>query len=481
MDKPNFLIIMSDEHDPQISSPYGHTFVETPNMQRLADSGATFDNAYCNSPICVPSRASFMTGKHLHRIGVWDNSVPLSSDEPTWAHRLNKEGYETALCGKMHFVGPDQMHGFSRRIMDDIHGMGGIGSNLPNWTDGGFAKTRGDEGGLRRRLAEDPGPGDHEHQQYDDEVVMRSIQYLAEPARKEKPWALVSSIFTPHFPFTARPEYYHKYAKDHADLPDIPEGHLESLHEENRRLRHHFEVLGIPDEQIRKARAAYYGLVDFCDDKIGDILDALDAYGLADNTVVIYTADHGEMLGDHGMWYKCTFYERSSRVPLIVRWPGVTKPGQRYKQVTSLLDVVQTMLDATGADNEFTDGDSLLPLMSGETSESEGMAICEYYAHGSSTPRRMVRRGNYKLNHYHGQPPELFNLEKDPNELMDISGDPDCATLVSELTEIALDGWDGESIHHDIIQSQQQRLLIAAAMESSGDQWGPPWRNGNYG
>ncbi len=130
MSKPNFLIIMSDEHDPGVSSPYGHPFVRTPHMQRFADSAAVFENAYCNSPLCVPSRASFMTGKHLHRVQVWDNTVPLGSDQPTWAHRMNNAGYETCLAGKMHFIGPDQLHGFTRRIVPDIHGMGGGGVNL---------------------------------------------------------------------------------------------------------------------------------------------------------------------------------------------------------------------------------------------------------------------------------------------------------------------------------------------------------------
>src|SRR5579885_1756566 len=162
---------MSDEHAPQVSSPYGHPFIHTPAMQRLADHGTVFENAYCNSPLCVPSRASFMTGKHLYRIGVWDNGVPLASDEPTWAHRLNALGYDTALAGKMHFVGLDQRHGFQERLVEDVHGSGRMRG--PSWDDG--VK---DGGAAMWKRIEEAGPGDSTYQQYDDEVVARSAEYI---------------------------------------------------------------------------------------------------------------------------------------------------------------------------------------------------------------------------------------------------------------------------------------------------------------
>lgn len=178
--RPNFLIVMSDEHAPQVSSPYGHPFIQTPNLQRLADQGVVFENSYCNSPLCVPSRASFMTGRHLYQIGVWDNGVPLASDEPTWAHRLNALGYDTALSGKMHFVGPDQHHGFTERLLEDVHGSGRIAG--PDWTVG--VRDGGEK--MRRRI-EEAGPGDSNYQRYDEEAVARSIAYLQDPARRNVP------------------------------------------------------------------------------------------------------------------------------------------------------------------------------------------------------------------------------------------------------------------------------------------------------
>ena len=474
MTRANLLIIMSDEHDPMVSTPYGHPFVRTPNMQRLADAGAVFANAYCNAPLCVPSRASFMTGKHLFRTQVWDNASPLGTEEPTWAHRLNAVGYETCLAGKMHFIGPDQMHGFTHRIMSDIHGMGQISTNLPDWSTGTPAGGRR----MRDRLMVEPGVGDYEHMQYDEEVTRQCLRYLSEPERHDRPWALCASIFTPHFPFIVRPDYYHYYYPKYADLPLIPAGHLESQHPQIKNLRRYFDCDNVPGEQVRKARAAYYGLVEFADERIGALLDALEANGLAEDTVVAYVADHGESLGQHGLWYKCTFYEPSSRMPLIIRWPGSVRAGSRYTRVTSLLDVVATMLDIADADAAFTDGTSLLPLLTGDAQDGGGMAIAEYEGHGVTTAGRMVRRGPYKLNHYHGERSELYDLEADPNEFEDLIDKPQHAAMVRQLTEIALDGWDGQAIYDSVIRSQKERMITAKGLEGP---WSPPWRHGKYG
>ncbi|MDP6349237.1 MAG: sulfatase-like hydrolase/transferase [Chloroflexota bacterium] len=471
MARPNFLIFMTDEHDPGVSSPYGHPFMETPAMQRMADAGAVFENAYCNSPLCVPSRSSFMTGKHLHRIRVWNNSMSLGSDQPTWAHRMRAAGYETCLAGKMHFVGPDQMHGFDRRIVPEIHGLGGGDFGLTDWDVGRMKPNT-------IRLHDDPGPGPHPHMDHDDEVVRQSTAFLSEPERQEKPWVLCSSIFTPHYPFIARPEYYYNYYPEHADLPDIPEGHLEDQHPQSKRLREYFSCNGVPEEQVRKARAAYYGLVEFADSCIGHILDSLESNGLADNTVVIYVADHGEMNGEHGMWFKCSFYEQASRIPLIIYWPGVTEAGSRFDQVTSLLDVVQTMLDIGEADATGTDGISLQPLLRGDDEDAEGIAFCEYEAHGTDRAERMVRRGRYKLNYYHGEPPELFDLEDDPGEMNDLAADPASAGIVQELTALVLDGWDPDAIEADVRHRQDEIKIVVDGMD--GKPWGPSWRRGRF-
>jgi choline-sulfatase len=472
---PNLLVIMSDQHDPGISTPYGHPFIRTPHQQRLADEGAVFENAYCNSPLCVPSRASFMTGRHLHHTGVWDNQVPLATDAPTWAHRLNSAGYETCLDGKMHFVGPDQLHGFTRRIMPDIHGRGGNWKMMANWTSDVESPLKGDS--ALPSAAIEAHAGEHPHMHYDEEVARKAETYLSEPARHEQPWALCASLFTPHFPFVVREPYFSNYYPEHTQLPDLPDGDIEGLHPQNRRFRDFWLRGDLPEDEILRSRGAYYGLVEFCDHQIGRILDALEQHGLADNTIVAYVSDHGEMLGEHGLWFKRSFYEQSSRVPLMVRWPGVVEVGSRYERATSLIDLVATMLDVADADREHTDGESLAPLLRGKEEDGEGLAIVEFEGAGTVTPARMIRRGRYKLNYYHGEPTELFDLEADPGEYSDLAEDEVHAGVVAELTQIALTDWDPARITERVLESQQQRRIVAEAM---GGPWSPTWRNGKY-
>tara|TARA_Y100000590_G_scaffold56726_1_gene59578 strand:+ start:1388 stop:2809 length:1422 start_codon:yes stop_codon:yes gene_type:complete len=471
-EQPNILIIMTDEHDPGVSSPYGHDFVRTPNMQRLADEGSVFESAYCNAPICAASRASFMTGQHVYRTEVWDNEASLRTDAVTWAHRLTAVGYETCLAGKMHFVGADQFHGFDRRIVPEIHGRGGDMARLADWNDSAPKRH------TNRNLTTEPGPNDHEHLQYDELVVDKVKTYLSEPGRKEKPWALCASIFTPHFPFIVRQKYWDMYYPDLADLPTIPEGHLDGQHPNSRRLRDFYATNDLTDEQIRRGRAGYYGLVSFADEQIGNILDALEENDLSDDTIVVYVSDHGELIGEHQMWHKCCFYEESVRIPFIVRWPGVSTPGSRYRRATSLLDLVATMVDAAGAEADWLDGNSLIPVLSGEEEDGDGLAIAEYEGQGTCTASRMVRKGQYKLNIYAGERPELFNIQKDPKELHDLWNDPNHAGILEELNEIATRDWNPEEIRERVINSQQQRRIIGAGTTNP---LSPPWRNGNFG
>jgi len=203
---------MSDQHNPLVSSPYGHSFVQTPTIQSLADQGVTFENAYCPSPLCVPSRSAFLTGLPVHQVGAWDNSCPLPVTEPTWAHRLNAVGYETTVCGRMSIGGPNQMHGFARRIHDEMR-PGVMGSSFPDWEAPIRAHT-----GTRERL-ETAGTGDTWQQRYDESVTDSAVAYLSDPARKDGPWAAVVGWFLPHTPLTVRAEYFDMYYPDLADQP----------------------------------------------------------------------------------------------------------------------------------------------------------------------------------------------------------------------------------------------------------------------
>lgn len=460
---PNVLIVMSDEHDPAISSAYGHPFVATPAMERLAAAGARFDAAYCNSPICAPSRASFVTGKHLHRIGVWDHGSLLAPDEPTWAHRLNRLGYETAMIGRMHFNGPDQHHGFQIRAVPDdepVFGRRWAASTLtPADWDGPLARARK---GLRHL---DAGPGETDRQIYDDQVVAAAKLYLNRVAVSEKPWAACVGFISPHYPFTVREEYWRRYYPRHADLPETTEEELAVLHPQNRRFREFWGCADAPDEVVARARAGYYGLVSFVDDRLGEIIDHVESLGLVEQTMIVYLSDHGELHGDHGMWCKASFYEQSVRIPMIISWAGHFLEAARLSRVTSLVDLVRTVVDLAGSPSgldDDLDGTSLVPLLLGEEPDGGGEALSEFTAQMTDRPARMIRRGRYKLNYYWNEPLELYDLESDPRELTNLAALPAAEPIVAELTAAVLHGWDPAEIDMRVRENQAKRRLIVA-------------------
>ena len=475
-DQPNFLVIMSDEHGPMWSSAYGHPFVRTPNMERIAESGATFDAAYCNSPLCVPSRLSFMTGRYVSNCEGWDNAKPLPSDVPTWPYMLRSLGYDSALSGKMHLIGPDRLHGFQSQLAYDPHGGGSAEDEAARrlgLSTGGRHPIYLWEDGIP--TTDEPWPSVKEARagsgpmiEADDAIEAEALRYLRDPARRERPWALCVGFVAPHFPFIVPEPYFSMYYPEYADLPSNPPGHIESLPAAARRLRQSFNFDGYTEEEIRKARAAYYGLITYLDDKIGRLLDTLDELGMVENTVIVHTSDHGESLGEHGLWRKMNFYEHSARVPLQIAWPGVIRGGQRFGGAVSLVDATATILDMAGMDEESasimsTDGVSLLPQMTGSASVERDEAFSEHLAHGTDRPRAMAREGNWKLCYSHGDPPdiELYNLDTDPGEFDNLASDAEYDPVRERLMAKVMDVWgDADELDLRIKVSQRSRLMI---------------------
>lgn len=454
--RPNVLLILADEHAPQFSGIYGHSIVRSPNLDRLGAEGVVFDGAYCNSPICVPSRMSLMTGRLPSSDGVYDNASPLRSDTVTWAHLLRSIGYDVVLAGKQHFVGPDQLHGFRAQISHDLHAS--ALHPIYRWDDG-VSPANKPWHHLRTI-----GPGTTPELEVDDDVEAKSVDYIRSKADSDEPWVLVSSYIAPHFPFVAPQKYWDMYDPDAVDMPHIPTGHLDEQHPLYRRLRSTFGLDDVSEEQIRRARAAYYALVTYLDDKVGRLLQTLEETGQADNTIVVFTADHGEMLGEHGLWRKSTFYEHSARVPLVMRWPGVVGGGRRVPEAVSLVDFVATLLEV--ADVEPTrplDGTSLTTLMSGSDPGWKDEAISEYVAHGILGPTAMLRRGKYKFNYIHGETPELYDLEADPGEFTNLAGDEAYRAIVAEMQAALLSRWDAAGLDQEVRRSQTDRMLIRRA------------------
>lgn len=462
-DRPNILLIMSDEHAPMFSGPYGHPLVQTPHLDRLDAEGVVFENAYCNSPLCTPSRMSFMTGQYAHHISAWDNATPLGSDAVTWPHRLRAAGYDVVLSGKQHFYGPDQLHGFRQQLARDLHA---------EWHHPVFDWSQGTQqapqpwGALCRA-----GPGITEEIRVDDQAEAAAVSYLEESSRQNQPWALNVSFIAPHFPFIVPQRFWDLYTEDGVDIPAIPAGHLNEQHPVYQRLRRMFGMIEFPEELVRRARVGYYGLITYLDEKIGRLLDTLEATGQRDNTLVAYFSDHGEMAGEHGMWRKSNFYEQSVRVPLQLSWPSCLPSGKRVEGVTSLVDLVATIIEVSGASPKgMLDGNSILALAQGEASSWKNEAFSEYLAHGVARPMAMLRRGQYKLNYSLGDPVELYDLGQDPGEFHDLGSDPRYESVRDGLREQLLSHWDPVELEKRVRQSQQDRIIVRAAETGEADE-----------
>ena len=458
---PNILVIMSDEHGPMFSSTYGHPLVETPSMDRLASEGTTFENGYCNSPLCTPSRLSFMTGKYVSHCQGWDNSTPLDVGRITWPWGFKQKGYDTVLNGKMHMMGPKPLNGFDKQLTHDPHAANAHA--VLRWDDGVNQQTPNQ----RWASVIEAGPGRSEVIDHDDMVEDAAHEYIRELDRKEKPWAMVCGFISPHFPLKVPEPYFSQYYPDNTDLPNNPPGHLDNLPPSAKRLQTYTGTAGpYTDDETRKARAAYYGMISFLDDKIGRLMDTLEATGQRKNTVVIHTSDHGEMAGEHGLWRKMNFYEQAARIPLQISWPGNLPEGKRVSEATSNVDFVATLLDIVGIDPTQwdMDGDSFLHYLQGTEDNLKDEVICEYLAHGTDGPRIMVRQGEWKLSYTHRDPVEfeLYNLKDDPGEFENLADRQEVKEVQDRLFARAMEVWRGDpdGLSKRVRESQKERYLL---------------------
>jgi choline-sulfatase len=462
--RPNLLILMADQLTAGVLPAYGGKVAKTPHLDALADAGVVFESFYCNSPLCAPSRYSWLAGQLPSKIGAYDNAAEFAAQVPTFAHYLRHAGYRTALSGKMHFCGPDQLHGFEERLTTDIYPVD-FGWT-PDWTR--FEERPGWYHTMDSVIQ--AGPCARTNQiDFDDEVVFAARQKLFDFARGQdrRPFCLVVSMTHPHDPYVIPEPYWNRYRDSEIDLPRVKDGELdEDPH--SRRLRH---VIGLtlaqPNEtQIRAARRAYLGAVSYVDDQIGSLLTTLRQAELDANTVILVLADHGDMLGERGLWYKMNFFESACRIPLIVHAPERFVP-HRVSESASLLDIFPTLVDlaSEGAETAYSapiDGRSLLPALEGRAVPGE--VVGEYLAEGAIAPIVMIRRGHYKFVHSAADPDQLYDLRADPDERINLSSRADCTALVAEFrTEVAR-RWSLPEIHQAVIASQRRRHLVYAAL-----------------
>ena len=454
---------MADQMTAHALPVYGNQKVIAPNLQKLADTGVVFDNCYCNLPMCGPSRASLHTAKLPFSMQMYDNASEFHADIPALPHYLRDLGYRAELTGKMHFVGPDQFHGYEKRHTTEIYPANFAWT--VDWSQGREYRPTNltmapviESGTCIRSLQMD----------YDDEVEYHGTQAIYDLARKpdDKPFFLTVSFTSPHSPFVISNEYWDLYNHDDIELPAVPEIPLDEKDHLSRNLhycqaRHLYTVT---DEHRRNARHAYYGMVSYIDDKVGSLVTALERSGLRDNTLIVFTSDHGEMMGERGMWFKQHFFEWASHVPLIASMPDRYKPA-RVKENVSLIDLMPTFMDIAAGEKfddyiDPVDGQSLLGALQGEEGTLSDTVISEFAADGSTGPSRMVKKGPWKYMYLEGEDTLLYNLDEDPHELNNLSGEKDYTAIEEELAGLALTDWDPEQWRKIISLNQKQRLKI---------------------
>ncbi|QFT99854.1 Choline-sulfatase (plasmid) [Roseovarius sp. THAF8] len=467
MSRPNIVIVMADQLAPQFTGAYGHKVAKTPHMDALAARGMRFDAAYCNSPLCAPSRFSFMSGQLISRIAAYDNGSEFRASVPTFAHYLGSLGYRTCLSGKMHFVGPDQKHGFRDRITTDVYPADFAWT--PDWE---AADERIDKWYHNMQTVKESGVAQATFQiDYDEEVGFAARRWLYDRARdkatgEDQPFLMMASFIHPHDPYVARPEWWNLYSDDEIDLPApfAKEDHDPFA----QRLMDGIEAstVMLTEEETRRARRAYLANVSYFDSKLGEVVRTLEEIGLLEDTIVIVTSDHGDMQGERGLWYKMNFFEHSSRVPLIAAGPGVST-GSAQK-ACSLVDMLPTLVELAGGDEsilgEPLDGRSLVPMMRGQADEIDE-AIGEYCAEMTPAPVFMIRRGDLKYIHCDIDPPQLYDLAKDPGERVNRASDPDYRERAANFAEEVARRWDGEALRQNVIATQRARLALHRAME----------------
>ncbi|MCX8037888.1 MAG: sulfatase-like hydrolase/transferase [Candidatus Sumerlaeia bacterium] len=420
--KPNILVIMSDEHDPRVSGCYGDKVVHTPHMDSIAERGIVFENCYTTSPLCVPARLSFTAGKYASRIGAWNNSCMLPSDDyPSVPHILNAAGYESFLAGKMHY---DATHRYGFRELYPSNNA---------FMDGRGGRRKADdetvnEAAWNQRVAGFKIADTSSVIAHDVKVTENVVKFLSERRPGDKPFFLLAGYLAPHFPLTVPQKYYAPY-KDKIPMPEIPEGFFDRMPLNYKHLRRGFGTVCATPEQVKLGRELYYGLTHWLDDEIGKVLAALGKSAAAQNTVIIYTADHGENRGERGLWWKNCMYETAARIPLIVSWPERWKGGQRRAGACSTVDIARTIAEIAGARiPDDWNGDSLAPYADDPARAWKDLAVSEYYAHNIASGYAMIRTGQYKyvyhtrMDEQHGPERELYDLNADPNEFNNLAG-----------------------------------------------------------
>ncbi|NVO25525.1 choline-sulfatase [Donghicola sp. C2-DW-16] len=470
--RPNILIIMVDQLNGTLFPDGPADWLHTPHLKKLAERSTRFRNAYTASPLCAPGRASFMSGQLPSDTGVYDNAAEFTSSIPTYAHHLRRAGYQTCLSGKMHFVGPDQMHGFEERLTTDIY-PADFG-----WTPD-YRKPGERIDWWYHNMGSVTGAGVAEitnQMEYDDEVAYNAVRKIYDLGRglDARPWCLTVSFTHPHDPYVARKKYWDMYEDCEHLMPTIGAIPYEEQDAHSKRIfdANDWRNFDITEDDIRRSRRAYFANITYLDDKVGQIMEALDGTRQTEDTVILFVSDHGDMLGERGLWFKMNFFEGSSRVPIMVCAPQM-QAGLVTEPVSNI-DICPTLCDLAGVSMEevmpWTTGESLVPY--GQGVKRESAVAMEYAAEASYAPLVCLRQGQWKYTRCKLDPEQLFDLENDPHELTNLAENPDYASVLADFRAQADARWDLDRFDADVRFSQARRWVVYEALRN-GDYY--PW------
>ncbi len=476
--RPNLVVIMADQLAASFLPCYGHPVVRAPNLDRLAQAGTVFESAYCASPLCAPSRFAMLAGRRASAIAAFDNAAELPAATPTIVHLLRANGYHTALAGKMHFVGPDQLHGFEERLTTDVYPAGFDWT--PDWRLPSETRLS-----WYHNMSGVLGAGVYEgamQTAYDDEVCFRAVERIRELAQRpdRQPFLLVVSFTNPHDPWEVRARHWDMYRDDQIDPPAVATIPRSQADPHSLRLRAMCGLDQRPLEpaEVVRGRHGYYAALSYMDERVGEVLDALQNTGLEAETVVAFTADHGEMGGERGLWFKMSFFEGSARVPLVVRGPGIARG--RIDAPMSHLDVAPTLAELARTplgEAEF-EGRSLVSALNGAgVGAGAETVVSEYLAEGVTAPAVMLRRGRHKYIRCPGDPDQLYDLHADPRELVNLASDPAHAEACAAFRAESDAHWDLVDLKQRVLASQARRRVVAAALATGAH---TPWDHQPY-
>ena len=461
--QPHVLFIQADQLKPQVLPAYGGRAV-TPHLDRLCEEGVVFENAYCNFPLCAPSRFSMLAGMLPSRIRAFDNGAELPASTPTMAHYLRLAGYHTSLSGKQHFVGPDMLHGFHERLVPELYPTDFHWT--PSWDEVRMESNNDSTGVTRSGVC-----GRSPQMDHDEAVLFRAVSRLHDFARRTdgRRFFLLASFTHPHEPYFALREHWERYRHEAVPMPATPLLPEPDRDLHSRRMLAHHGLLdeAITEDHVRTARHAYLANCSYLDAMIGRLLETLEATGLARDTAIVFTADHGDMLGERGLWFKKHFFDHAARVPLVIHAPSRFRAARRRDNV-ALVDLLPTVCDLVGVDladraPRPPDGASLLPLCEDPAPIRDTPVFGEITSEGVPSPMFMVRRGAFKLMTGGGAPDLLFDLRADPEERNDLASDPGSRDTLLALRRLADATWDSDKLEREVRASQRERRLVQTA------------------